>query len=231
MGNGAEDGATATGKADTGRAPGVAGDPAGHTAKVPAGRKAARRAAKAEKAAAKAERRSRKGAAKAERAARKAEAKAERKAAKVRKGERKALEKAIRRIAKIDRKVSKDARLGRADALVAEDPVDAEDVGVAAGLPEGSVPASDADPAKRGEAGRKRTRELAGRAGSAAFAAGTMLQEVADLVRQATEPAASRIVLRVTRRPGAGADGVPGTASLTPEPTPEPEPTDRPTDE
>ena len=209
MGNGAEDGATATGKADTGRAPGVAGDPAGHTAKVPAGRKAARRAAKAEKAA----------------------AKAERKAAKVRKGERKALEKAIRRIAKIDRKVSKDARLGRADALVAEDPVDAEDVGVAAGLPEGSVPASDADPAKRGEAGRKRTRELAGRAGSAAFAAGTMLQEVADLVRQATEPAASRIVLRVTRRPGAGADGVPGTASLTPEPTPEPEPTDRPTDE
>jgi exopolyphosphatase / guanosine-5'-triphosphate,3'-diphosphate pyrophosphatase len=192
-----------------------AGAQAGRTS-AGRGEKAPKDPAKAErkvrKASAKSERRAHQAAAKAERKAaqaRKAAAKAERKAAKVSKGERKALEKAITRIAMIDRKVAKDAaRPGRVDALMAGD-VEAEPgADSVAGALADLVPPGGAGAGKRGAGSQKRARELAGRAGSAAIAAGGVLHEVAGLMRQATEPAASRIVQRVTRRSGAEIDAV-----------------------
>ncbi|HEY5436042.1 MAG TPA: hypothetical protein VIK13_12475 [Candidatus Limnocylindrales bacterium] len=183
--------------------------------------KAERKAAKVRKATEKSERKAAKATEKSERKAAKATEKSERKAAKAtekserraakatEKSERKALEKAIKRIATVDRKAAKDAaRIGRADALIAGD-VEAEPgADSVAGAPADLVPPGGAGAGKRGAGSQKRARELAGRAGSAAIAAGGVLQEVAGLMRQATEPAASRIVQRVTRRSGAEIDAV-----------------------
>ena len=84
----------------------------------------------------------------------------------------------------------------------------------------------------RSKDGRDQARKLMGRAGSAgAAAAGTVLREVAGLVRQATEPAASRIVGRVGRHPGGDeaaehVEGAPAPRTIPPmlEPEPMPEP-------
>ena len=228
MGNVGEEGADAGEMTDVVHEPAADEARAGGPAATQAGRKVARRGEKSElkarKATAKSERKARKAAAKAERKAakvRKATEKSERKAAKAtekserraakatEKSERKALEKAIKRIAKIDRKAAKDAdRIGRADALIAGD-VEAEPgADSVAGAPADLVPPGGAGAGKRGAGSQKRARELAGRAGSAAIATGGVLHEVAGLMRQATEPAASRIVQRVTRRSGAEIDAV-----------------------
>ena len=226
MGHAGEDGTDAAPMNGARIEPAVGGapteNPVGPEAAPKAPSKARKAAAKAErkasKASGKSQRKARKGAAKAARKAGKAEAKAERKAAKIRKGERKALEKAIRRIAKIDRKAAKDAaRIGRADALVTEvatpepaatgaDGVDGVDGAAAADR----VTSVDAGPGAARKASSKRARGMAGRTGGAAIAAGGVLREVAGLVRQATEPAASRIVQRVSRVPGVESEAAQG---------------------
>ena len=136
----------------------------------------------------------------------------ERKAAKVRKGERKTLEKAIKRIAKIDRRAAREAaRTGRADALVAwgaKTDRDTTGDGGSHGRVD-AVPFADEGSGRRGTGGQKRAREVTGRSGSAAIDAGGVLEEVAGLVRQATEPAASRIVQRVARRSRIAHEAVP----------------------
>ncbi len=155
------------------------------------GAKASKKAAKAEKretamAAKTAKREARAAKQAAARAARKAAAKTA-KAERVAKKASKAAEKVAKQAAGEARKVAEAAFVGAPGPVV--------------------------EPEPGRSAGKDRARAIAGKASGMAVAAGSVLSEVAGLVRQASQPAAARIVDRVTGRPGAE----PGPEAVEPE--------------
>ncbi|MHB8890808.1 MAG: Ppx/GppA phosphatase family protein, partial [Candidatus Limnocylindrales bacterium] len=157
---------------------------------VPGDAAGAKAARKAERSATKAAKLMARAMDKAAKAAARAERKADRRAADASRKERKALERAIKDLAN-----GKD------------------------GVETGKSRVEKARPkvAKKRDKGRG---GRAGRAGGGASAADAVLQEVAGLVRQAAEPAASRIMQRMTHRSGGEAEVV----REAPEPETEPEP-------
>ncbi len=188
--------------------------------------RAAKAAAKAERRATRAERRAAKAERRAARAAQKAAARAQKAAAKA---ERKAAMRATKATAKAERKAAKRIARGPAtadrSALQAPEPIaaGAAELQPAAGPDGGQEPSRGIRPARpprarSTRAGAARTRVPGARAEGVGGASG-MLREVADLVRQAAEPAASRIVDRVGRPSGGPSVAEPG---VPPEPEPEP---------
>ena len=172
---------------------------------VPGDAAGAKAARKAERSATKAAKLMARAMDKAAKAAARAERKADRRAADASRKERKALERAIKDLANGKGRVEKG---------------------------KGRVEKAGPKVAKKGDKGRG---GRAGRAGSGASAADAVLQEVAGLVRQAAEPAASRIMQRVTYRSGGEAEVVHEESEPEPtepepvvEPEPEPEPETEP---
>jgi hypothetical protein len=115
---------------------------------------------------------------------------------------------------KAARKAARQAVRETPPVEVPHPPADAARV---AQVVDGAAPAGPAATARRGARatdGSARARKVVGRAGSVgASAAGSVLREVAGLVRQATEPAAARIVGRVGQRSATGSTAEPAPPS------------------
>jgi hypothetical protein len=208
----------------TGEGPTTAddGEPTPRSRPVEVGSKARGKAAKAAKAERKVAGAAKKSAKAVRKAAKEEAARSAKSAGSVRlpKAERKAAKKAAKRAerqvvaaARAARKAAKAAMAGRdvqvatlakAEAELAAPPITAAVAHVAKAAPAAPAPKPAARPGRASRAGdgRAQARKIVGRAGSAgATAAGNVLREVADLVRQATEPAAARIVSRVGHQP------------------------------
>ncbi len=170
---------------------------------------------------------SKKAAKAAKRKAAKASKLAKRDAAVAKKSASKAAKKAATQVAKAEKAAKHAQKATRQRAKAAEKEARRAGRVAEATLAGSADPEVASDAGKTG--GKDHARAIAGKAGGMALASGAMLSEVAGLVRQATEPAASRIVDRVTGRPGAEpqtearAEPPAEVESTEPEPAAEPE--------
>jgi len=169
---------------------------------------AAKAAAKAERKATKAERKATKAERKATKAERKAAARAEKAAAKAeRKAAAKAKKAAAKEAAKAERKsaecVARAAAIADRGNEPAPEPIAARAVQPEPAVARDVAPAPSTRVRKANPPRRRAARaQASGPRVDGVGGASGMLQEVADLVRQAAEPAASRIVERVGRSAG-----------------------------